>query len=77
MSTRRYGAYLGSAGSAPPNVGTSSTGGVNVPLNGGTAARKGPAQAWYPTVSFLFFLVIAEYVILLALRYFFRSVHGG
>lgn len=75
MSTRRYGAYDASTS----NVGTSSTGGVNVPLNGGTgtSARKGPNQAWHPTVAFLFFLVILEYAVLLGLRYFFRSVHGG
>lgn len=75
MSTRRFGAFA--TGAAAPSVGTSSTGGVNVPMNGGTAARMGPEKVWHPTVAFLFFLVIAEYVALLAMRYFFRHVHGG
>lgn len=75
MSTRRYGAFA--AGMAPMSVGSSSTGGTNVPLNGGTAARQGAEHAWHPTVAFLFLLVIAEYVVMIALRYFFRHVHGG
>jgi hypothetical protein len=44
---------------------------------GGAANHVAMGQDLHPSVTFLFILVIAEYAAFVALRYFFRNVHGG
>lgn len=44
---------------------------------GGAANQINAGKETHPSVVFLMLLVVAEYGAYLALRYFFRNVHGG
>lgn len=50
---------------------------MTVPNNGGTMAAPPSSNSAHPTVSYLILLVLAEYAVLLTLRYVFRNSHGG
>jgi hypothetical protein len=43
----------------------------------GITAFNGGGAGWSPTVSYLLILVVLEFFAYAALRYTFRSVHGG
>jgi hypothetical protein len=44
---------------------------------GGAANQRVDIPETHPSVAYLMLLIILEYAALVAMRYFFRTVHGG